>query len=258
MGKAACSGLTASPHGPPHDTMAAEVGKHWKAPTEPKHPQSLSQVTESLGGHHGGLSPPGQGRAGQAVLLRCRGRGEPSPGRCWGPLGTRQQTQGPEHPRPGLGQEPGPGMTFQPGTAPSQPGTADASGWEGAAGILLGGPSPATHSGHVPSPDVPCPQMLLSPLSSRYLGKRGWGQWECQQGSMSVPCVLPQVGAAAGRGVCRPAARVRPRMGSGGVPVPIPRGPQHSPASLCTPGRVDGLAERRPVAQCLGLLGERW
>lgn len=109
-----------------------------------KHPQSLCQLTESLGGHYRELSPPQQGRGGQAVLLECRGKREPSPGHCWGPLGTRQQIQGPEHPHAGLGQEPGPGITFQPGTANASQ--------EGAVGILLRGPCPATHSDHVPSP----------------------------------------------------------------------------------------------------------
>lgn len=92
----------------------------------------------------------------------------------------------------------------------------------------------ASHSLWSCSFSIPCPQMLLSPLSSRHLGEWpwGWGQRECQRGSMFVPCLLPLVRAAAGRGVCRAAARVRPRMGSGGVPVPVPRGPWHPSASL--------------------------
>lgn len=151
---------------------------------------------------------------------------------------------------------------------PAHPERADASGWEDAVGLLLCQPTwafPGSLSSHSlwPCPfSISCSQLLLGPLSPSLLGKWpwGWGEWGCWRGNAFGPCLL-QASSAGGRGLRRVAARshatarMRPRMGSAGLPALWD--PLHPPAHLCVPSCADRPAERF-AARRLGVLRGRW
>lgn len=115
---------------------------------------------------------------GQVVLLGCRRSRERAPGRpaqgChWGPPGTRQYTWGPEHPYPTQDWGKSLAMTVSScGHGPqSTPQTANSSGWEDAAELLLCQP-PLAFLGCLPSHplwpypfSMSCLQLPLSSLS---------------------------------------------------------------------------------------------
>lgn len=118
---------------------------------------------------------------------------QPSPGMLLGTSGTTQQTWAPEHPHPAQGwgkslAQAGPQQHLPAEPGPSHPETANASGWEGAVGLLPCQPHQCSRG--------PCPAAPRPPHSQHFrrvalVGKRIW------------PCLLPQEGLSRRQGAPR-------------------------------------------------------
>lgn len=201
--------------------------------TRRAHPES--QRTQE--GHHGGgLSPSCWGR-----WLCCWGAGEgaggagsrqPSPGMLLGISGDKATNLGSRVPRPssGLGQEPDPGMTFQPGF---QPGTAPSPPWNSQQQRLRRCSWASAVPARTGFPGVPA-QLLTLAMSFLHLMSPAAPQPQpFRRAALGMGTAGMPVGSAGGRGApqgCSKSPRcsqMKPRMGSTGLPAPVPGDPLH-------------------------------